>query len=109
FIEGREADRWREDPAGRREVVLQAFARFFGPPAATPERYLDHDWTSELWSRGCYAGVAGPGVVSTLARSARRAHGRVHWAGTETATEWTGYIEGAIRSGIRAAQEIGDV
>ncbi len=41
-----------------------------------------------------------------LAEHARTPHGRVHWAGTETATHWTGYIEGAIRSGLRAADEV---
>jgi len=30
----------------------------------------------------------------------------LHWAGTETSTVWTGYMEGAVRSGERAAQEI---
>ncbi|MGN6516872.1 MAG: FAD-dependent oxidoreductase, partial [Rhizomicrobium sp.] len=32
--------------------------------------------------------------------------GRIHWAGTETAAEWAGYIEGGLRSGIRAAREV---
>jgi monoamine oxidase len=31
--------------------------------------------------------------------------GLVHWAGTETATYWNGYMDGAVRSGERAAQE----
>ena len=35
----------------------------------------------------------------------RRPHGRVHWAGTETATIWNGYMEGALRSGERAAAD----
>jgi monoamine oxidase len=35
--------------------------------------------------------------------------GRVHWAGTETADQWMGYVEGAVRSGIRAAGEVIDV
>jgi len=32
--------------------------------------------------------------------------GRIHWAGTETATRWNGYIEGALQSGERAAAEV---
>ncbi len=107
FIEGRVAAQWSElGKDKRREAVLEAFVRFFGPEAANPIDYVDHDWTQEAWSRGCYAGVPGPGVTTSLASSARQPHGRVHWAGTETATEWNGYIEGAIRSGIRAAQEV---
>ena len=36
----------------------------------------------------------------------RRPHGRVHWAGTETSTYWTGYMDGAVRAGERAATEV---
>ena len=32
--------------------------------------------------------------------------GRVHWAGTETSVEWTGYMEGAVRSADRVVQEV---
>jgi len=32
--------------------------------------------------------------------------GPIHWAGTETADEWTGFLDGAVRSGQRAADEI---
>jgi monoamine oxidase len=107
FIEGREAERWAQrSEADRQQAVLDCFARFFGPEAHLPERYLDHVWADEVWSRGCYAGVAGRGGVLGLADAARIPHQRVHWAGTETATHWNGYIEGAIRSGVRAASEI---
>ncbi|MFN3714028.1 MAG: flavin monoamine oxidase family protein [Alcanivoracaceae bacterium] len=107
FIEGREAAHWAtQSETARRDAVLNCFARFFGEAALAPEHYLDHVWSAEQWSRGCYAGVAGRGAVTALAASARIPHGRVHWAGTETATHWNGYIEGAIRSGIRAAAEV---
>ncbi|MBX3421643.1 MAG: flavin monoamine oxidase family protein [Pirellulaceae bacterium] len=107
FIEGRTALQWSgRSQDDRRQAMIEAFARLFGPEAARPIDYVDHDWTQETWSRGCYAGVAGPGVTTTVASAARPPHGRIHWAGTETATQWCGYIEGAIRSGIRAAQEI---
>ena len=33
--------------------------------------------------------------------------GRIHWAGTETATEWCGYMDGAVSSGERVAAELG--
>jgi monoamine oxidase len=110
FIEGRQAGEWSlKSSEERRQAMVEAFTRLFGSQAAQPLDYVDHDWTTEHWSRGCYAGVAGPGVTTTLAAHCRRPLGRVHWAGTETATRWTGYIEGAIRSGIRAAQEVIDV
>ena len=45
-------------------------------------------------------------TLGTASAAARPPPGRVHWAGTETATIWTGYMEGAVRSGERAAQEV---
>jgi monoamine oxidase len=32
--------------------------------------------------------------------------GRIHWAGAETASRWSGYMEGAVESGERAAREV---
>ena len=32
--------------------------------------------------------------------------GRIHWAGSETSEVWNGYMDGAVRSGRRAADEI---
>ena len=46
-----------------------------------------------------------PGAMTTGAAVVRQVTGRVHWAGTETAVEWTGYLEGAIEAGLRAAAE----
>lgn len=47
-----------------------------------------------------------PGVLTGFGHALREPCGRIHWAGTETATDWSGSIEGAIRSGERAADEI---
>lgn len=48
-----------------------------------------------------------PGVLDTLGPDAlRESSGNLHFAGTETAGEWKGYMEGAIRSGERAAAEV---
>jgi monoamine oxidase len=47
-----------------------------------------------------------PGVMTRFGHALREPCGRIHWAGTETATEWAGYLEGAMRSGIRAAKEV---
>lgn len=90
----------------RKRSALHSFATFFGPEALKPVRYLDHSFMNEEWSRGCYAGLMGPGVWTSLGSALRQPVGRIHWAGTETATIWNGYIEGAIRSGERVAQEV---
>jgi monoamine oxidase len=47
-----------------------------------------------------------PGVMTQYGRLLRQPCGRIHWAGTETATKSHGAIDGAIRSGIRAADEV---
>lgn len=93
--------------AERRSVVVACLTRYFGPEAATPVGYAEHDWTGDPWSRGCYAALATPGVWTQLGPALREPAGRIHWAGTETATAWLGYIEGAIQSGLRASEEIG--
>ncbi len=107
FLEGRGARELGALPeSDRRDAVLGGFARVFGPKAAEPVLYVEKDWSEEPYSRGCYAGVLGPGAWTAYGRALREPVGRIHWAGTETATRWMGYMDGAIQSGRRAAAEI---
>ena len=92
--------------AHRREAVLKELVRFFGPPALHPLNYRETRWTAERWTRGCPVGIAGPGTLLAYGRALRRPVGRLHWAGTETSTYWNGYMDGAVRSGERAAAEV---
>ena len=92
--------------AERRQTVVGEFARLFGDRAARPVQYMDKSWADEPFSRGCYAGLCSPGSVVECGRWLRQPCGRIHWAGTESATEWIGYMEGAIQSGERAAAEV---
>ncbi|HET6360700.1 MAG TPA: FAD-dependent oxidoreductase, partial [Gemmatimonadota bacterium] len=78
----------------------------FGGKAADTAGYIDKDWSADPWTRGCPTGIAPPGVLITHGPALRAPVGRIHWAGTETATEWTGYMDGAIQSGERAADEV---
>ncbi|MEV5000641.1 flavin monoamine oxidase family protein [Nocardioides sp. LML1-1-1.1] len=93
-------------PAERRTAVLAGFAKMFGPKALTPIEYTEHDWTHEQWTRGGPVATYPPGVLASLGQHIRTPYGRVHWAGTETSTYWTGYMDGAVRSGGRAAAEV---
>jgi monoamine oxidase len=107
FLEGHWArELGRAGPEERRAAVLENLARLFGPQAASPERYMERNWTDEEWSRGCYVGYTGPGVLTAYGPALRAPIGPVHWAGTETATVWNGYMDGAIQSGERAALEV---
>jgi monoamine oxidase len=94
------------DPAERRRLVLATLVDRFGPRAAEPVHYEEIDWADERWSRGCYMAHMAPGVLTQFGRALRTPVGRVHWAGTETATVSHGTIDGAIRSGERAATEV---
>ncbi|SEL82851.1 flavin monoamine oxidase family protein [Nonomuraea pusilla] len=93
------------DPEARREVVLNELAFYFGPRARDAVTYLEQDWAAEEYSRGCYGAFATPAALTRFGCALRRPVGAIHWAGTETATRWAGYIDGAVESGERAAAE----
>lgn len=106
FIEGDEGRRWgRVSAEERRAAALASLRAYFGDQAAMPLRYVEQAWAEEEWTRGCYAGYMPPGVWTTYGEALRAPIGPLHWAGTETATEWMGYMEGAVQSGERAAAE----
>jgi monoamine oxidase len=107
FIEGSNAMKWTGHPIEeRKKAIVDRFVSFFGPQAAHPIDYEDQDWPSDPWSRGCYVASMAPGIMTTVGKTIRQPFGRIHWAGTETSERWMGYIDGAIRSGDRAAAEI---
>ncbi len=107
FMEGADGRRWsRRTPEERREAALACFARYFGAQAKNPIEVLERDWTAEEFSRGCYGAHFAPGVWTAFGDRLRTPVGRIHWAGTEYATVWNGYMEGAIRSGETAADEV---
>jgi monoamine oxidase len=107
FIGGDEARlHRRRSPAGRRAAVLRSLSRFFGREATRPREYFETDWAASEWSRGCPVGIAGPGTLLAYGPALRRPVGRIHWAGTESSSYWNGYMDGAVRSGQRAAREV---
>ncbi|MGW0248560.1 flavin monoamine oxidase family protein [Nocardia goodfellowii] len=93
-------------PEQRRAAVLDDLAAYFGPEARDPRHYIEQDWAAEPFSRGCYGAFATPATLTRFGPELRRPTGALHWAGTETATRWAGYIDGAIESGQRAAGEV---
>jgi monoamine oxidase len=90
----------------RRKLVVARIAELLGPEGADPIDYVDNDWPAEAWTRGCYGAFMGPGTLTTLGPALTEPFGRIHWAGTETSPVWSGYIEGAVASGERAAAEV---
>ena len=107
FFEGKHATEASLMPAEvRRRCALDCFAKYFGPRALEPAEYVELDWAAEEWSRGCYGGRLTAGSWTRYARALREPVGRIHWAGAETSDVWNGYLDGAVRSGERAAQEV---
>lgn len=90
----------------RRDEVVADLIHYFGKDAAQPLEYVDYDWTMDEWAQGGYGANMPPGVATSYGAALREPVGRLHWAGTETATEWLGYFEGALQSATRVAQEI---
>jgi monoamine oxidase len=91
----------------RRGAALRNFATYFGEAARRPEEYFEKDWSRERWTKGCPTAVFGPRVLSRYGRALGRPVGPIHFAGSETAELWAGYMDGAVRSGERAAREVG--
>ena len=90
----------------RYRTVLADVARIFGERATEPVGYYERSWLDEEWSRGCYTGMMSPGTWTALGAALREPIGPIHWAGTETAMIWNGYMDGAIRSGADAATAV---
>jgi monoamine oxidase len=94
------------DAGERRRQVIAAMVERFGPRASSPSAFIETPWWKEPWTRGCSMAHWSPGILTKYGSLLRQPFGRVHWAGTETATISYGAIDGAVRSGERAAAEI---
>lgn len=104
FADSREFDALGADE--RRKQALAGFSALFGPDAEQPVDYLDHCWGAETFAPGGPTAAVPPGAWTEFGHLLREPVGPLHWAGTETADEWTGFLDGAVRSGRRAAAEV---
>jgi monoamine oxidase len=93
-------------PAARKAAVLAQYAKFFGPQATQATAFFETSWSGEEWTRGCPVGIPSTGALLAYGPWLRQPAGRIHWAGTETSGYWNGYMDGAVRSGERAASEV---
>jgi monoamine oxidase len=112
FIEGADGRLWgTKTKQERYQGVTQSFARYFGSKALAPvggvNGYVEMLWAAEPYTGGCYGGIFAPGVWTSFGSALRAPIGDVHWAGSETATVWNGYMDGAVQSGERVAAEVG--
>jgi monoamine oxidase len=94
------------DEAERKAVVIRELVDRFGSKANAPQEFHEQNWTLERYSGGGMIGHAPPGVLTEFGYTLREPCGRIHWAGTESSAVMCGWIDGAIRSGERAASEV---
>lgn len=102
---------WSELPAEkRREAVLEQYRTMFGAVAKEvpePVQVLEKEWTKDPWVGGAAIPVMLPGVMTAdTGRAIRDPVGHIHFVGTETAVMWKGFMEGAVRAGVRGAKEV---
>jgi monoamine oxidase len=91
----------------RKQHLLAEVAKRFGRPALEPIGYYEANGSQEQWTRGCVTGFLTSGATVLFRSAVRDPVGPLHWAGSETATVWPSFIDGAIRSGERAAAVVG--
>jgi monoamine oxidase len=111
FIEADEARYWStRSRTERYQRVIADLANYFGPQALQPlggiNGYYEALWNLEPFSGGGPVGHPAPGALLEYGTALRAPIGLVHWAGTETAVRWNGYMDGAVESGTRAADEV---
>lgn len=108
FVVGDTARRFCENtPEQRKNQIIHSFAKIFdSTEALQPIQYEEYNWMTDQYCGGGYTAMFPPGCLTMYGKTLREPVGRVHFAGTETAILWMGYMEGAITSGKRAAREV---
>lgn len=107
FIAGKQAAKHKaRTPEQRKQAFLAGLAPALGDEAMQATGYFELDWAAEAWTRGCPTSSTQLGAFAKYGHALRAPVAHVHWAGTETSDYWTGYMDGAVRAGERAAKEV---
>jgi monoamine oxidase len=111
FLVGDKGRKWSKySKAARRKQAEDQFYAVFGKVVADipePINVIEKEWIKDAWARGAPCPFMPPAIMTSDAGMAIRSEfGNVHFVGTETALIWKGYMEGAVRSGIRGAAEV---
>jgi monoamine oxidase len=108
FVVAADARIERTESERRTAIEAQAVRLGLVPPGTRATHYVEKNWNEDPWSGGCYVGVMPPGLMTRVGEALRAPVGKIHFAGTETATRWAGYFDGALEAGDRAAREVLD-
>ncbi|MDQ4489288.1 FAD-dependent oxidoreductase [Sinomonas sp. ASV486] len=107
FVSDEKADAmFRLTAEERKAAILTSIARYLGDDALVPEVYYESDWGSEEWTRGAYAASFDLGGLSRYGADQRTPVGSIHWACSDLAAEGFQHVDGALRMGRRAAEEV---
>ena len=85
-------------------AAVAAAVRELAPEAEIVDVHA-HDWVGDPYSRGTWA-LLRPGQVHDAWSALRAPEGRVHFAGAHTALRWPSFMDGAVESGHRVADEL---
>lgn len=94
------------DEDAQRQQILETIAGYLGPKALEPEVFYLSDWGAEEWTRGAYAASFDIGGLSRYGALQRQPEGPIHWACSDIAAEGYQHVDGAIRRGWDAADEV---
>jgi aspartyl-tRNA(Asn)/glutamyl-tRNA(Gln) amidotransferase subunit A len=107
FVSDRLMDRAGGDPEAIREAICASMVELCGDPRAGRPTHIEvWDWRAHPWVGGGPNTSFGPGVLSRVGgvfRRPERPHGRLHFAAAEYASEFPGYVEGALASAEETA------
>ena len=112
FVNGDEGIKWsRLDKEGRRAAVIRHLAELYGAQADShdvhhPIEFLDQIWMHEPYSQGALAPVTALGHYTRFSSVYGQPVGNLHFVGTEYSPEWKGYMEGALCSGEKGADQV---
>ena len=107
FVQGDMLLDWIDlPPDDRKESLIHDLVDLFGEDAKNPADYVEALWPQDQLTGGAYNAYFPPGGWTSFGSALREPFGRISWAGTETATKWFGYFDGAATAGERAAEEV---
>ncbi len=107
FVSDQHADDvFRLSAEERKERILESLSHYYGPEAKNPVVYYESDWGSEEWTRGAYAASFDLGGLHRYGADLRTPVGPIHFACSDLAGAGYQHVDGAIRMGHLAAENI---
>jgi len=94
-------------PDERKQMLAKHYAELFRcPELLHPINYVEKNWAEDEYSGGCYSSNPSPGSITEFMSETATPFQKTYFAGTETACDFVGYMEGAIEAGERSARQI---